>query len=116
MPRDFRTQTPPRTDLVVTGDVVGPAIEPLRRDVEAAIAAGERRVIVDVSAAGCFDAAAYGFLLNTARRLAREGGWLKLLSGGPGKRLVDPEIVDRAAACTPEGGALWIEDDALVAV
>ena len=90
-------------DVVVKGDVVGGRVQLMRRDVEAAVAGGETRLVVDVSGAACFDEEAYGFLIDTARQLAREGGWLKLLNGARWRRLVDPLELEDCTGEWPEG-------------
>jgi len=121
--------------ITVRGDVIGKGFDHLRDAIENVINGGAERLIVDVSCVGCFEPAAYQFLVNTAEQVAANGGWLKLLNGGPlTRRLIDLMVLETAnrlawaekAATSPEtagtsatsvdGGELWVNHEELAAV
>ena len=118
--------------IIVRGDVIGKGFDRLRDAVENVINCGAERLIVDVSCVGCFEPAAYQFLVNAAEQMTASGGWLKLLNGGPlTRRLMVLETANRLAwaekaATSPEtagtsstsaeGGELWVNHEELVAV
>ncbi len=121
--------------IIVRGDVIGKGFDRLRDAVENVINCGAERLIVDVSCVGCFEPAAYQFLVNAAEQMTASGGWLKLLNGGPlTRRLIDLMVLETAnrlawaekAATSPEtagtsstsaeGGELWVNHEELVAV
>ena len=121
--------------ITIRGDVMGKGFDHLREAIENVTSCGAKRVVVDVSHVGCFEPAAYQFLVNAAEQTAANGGWLKLLNGGPlTRRLIDLmalETVNRIAwaeraatspetaetsATSAEGGELWVDHEELVAV
>ena len=121
--------------ITVRGDVIGKGFDRLRDAIENAINCGALRLIVDVSSVGCFEPAAYQFLVNAAEQMAANGGWLKLLNGGPlTRRLIDLIVLETAnrlawaertatspetagtSSTSAEGGELWVDHEELVAV
>ena len=102
---ELHTDEMPRADVVVQSDLTGENVNRLREAVEDAIANGICRLIVDLSDAGCLEPEAFGFLAQTAQQLSNKGGWIKLLSGHPVKRLVDIAVVDAPHGELVEVGA-----------
>ena len=104
MRADESNSTSSHADLVVDGDVIGEGVWWLRRQVERAVARGSSRLVIDVRNVGCFEPAAYEFLLETTQRLRDAGGWLKLLSRGARPHLLDVDVVDLEAQLLCAGG------------
>ena len=100
--RDVEACGPVVPDIVLKGDMVGARVEQFQCDVEAILASGEVRLVVDVSGVGCFDEEACLYLCRTAEELSRGGGWLKLLGGGPRPRLIDPLQVEAFTGEEPD--------------
>ena len=106
-----KTEQFPASDIVVAGDLVGEDVERFCWTVEAAIAGGERRLVIDVSRAGCIEPEAWDFLTETAQRLSDAGGWLKLLNGLVAPRLIDPALIDACMNNSLTGGEQCIQEE-----